>query len=245
MRYDKDFAHHAGHNTYRGVFKSYADAQVSAPPNKPLSYDNAPSATLYVERMRRMLSSDYPVVLWLQVLFERGASQVLDVGGNIGNSYYAYERYLNYPKNLQWMVHDLPAVHQVGRAQAAEHDHRRQLMFVDDLGQVSSQDILLANGALQFLPVSLRQLVSGLSELPPHLIVNRIPIHPSKSFFTLQSIGTAYCPYRVQSEQDFLGEVTALGYELVDRWPVPDLACVIPFEPAFSFSGYQGFYFKR
>ena len=195
--------------------------------------------------MNSLASRNWPVVLHALRLLEKGASQVLDVGGNIGNSYYAYERYLSYPKNLQWTVHDLPAVHLVGRAQAAEHDHRRQLMFVDDLRQVSSQDILLANGALQFLPVSLRQLLSGLSELPPHLIVDRIPIHPSKSFFTLRSIGTAYCPYRVLSEQDFLGEVTALGYELVDRWPVPDLACVIPFEPAFSFSGYQGFYFKR
>lgn len=244
-RYDREFATTTGHNTYRGIFASYAEAEASAPRNKPVSYDNAQSATLYVERMRRMLPSDYPVVFWLRERFDQGARRVLDVGGNIGNSYYAYEKYLRYPNDLQWMVHDLPAVHAVGRTLALEHDPRKLLTFVADLGTLQSTDVLLANGALQFLPMTLTELVTQLSERPAHMIINRLPLHPTRSFFTLQSIGTAYCPYRVLSEKAFVDEVAALGYSLVDRWRVPDLACEIPFEPEHSFAGYQGFYVHR
>ena len=80
-----------------------------------------------------------------------------------------------------------------------------------------------------------------VNKLPRHLLVNRLPLHPHESFFTLQSTGFAFCPYRVQSEARFVVSLAALGYSVVDHWNVPELSCQIPFAPERSFKGYQGF----
>ena len=63
-RFERRFAIHVeggfGGNLYRGVFPSFEAAQASAPPGKPIGYDNPTAAALYEERTRRVYPSDYP-----------------------------------------------------------------------------------------------------------------------------------------------------------------------------------------
>jgi len=61
-RYEAHFPAHTGHNIYRGIYSSYAQALRSAPTSKPIGYDNSDSATIYHERTERILPSDYPVL---------------------------------------------------------------------------------------------------------------------------------------------------------------------------------------
>ena len=77
------------------------------------------------------------------------------------------------------------------------------------------------------------------------MILNLTPLHERHSFFTLQSVGTAFCPYRITSAPSFLASFDELGYALVDQWDNPDKKCTIPFFPEHSVDGYHGFYFKR
>ena len=152
---------------------------------------------------------------------------------------------MKYPESAEWVVHDVPAVLRVARRLACDNDQAEVLKFVDHCRDTGSVDILLFNGALQFLPVRLSQLIATLASRPHHLLINRLPLHPSKDYFTLQSIGSAFCPYHIAAEPKFVDEVTSLGYELVDRWRVPELRCRIPFvPPGHSIDGYMGFHFK-
>ncbi len=243
--YERRFTAHTGRNIYRGVYDSFEAAARSAPRCKPIGYDNPSSAEIYVDRLQRILPSDYPVIYWLACLFSAGCRTVLDLGGNVGNSYYAYSRYLKYPDSVEWIVHDVPAVLRVARRLACDNEQAEALKFVDRCSDAGCVDILLSNGALQFLPVTLSGLMATLAGRPRHLLINRFPLHPSKDYFTLQSIGSAFCPYHVAAEPKFLDEVTSLGYELVDRWRVPELRCRIPFvPPGHSIDGYAGFHFK-
>jgi putative methyltransferase (TIGR04325 family) len=241
-RYEAHFAAHTGHNIYRGIYSSYAEALRSAPSTKPIGYDNSDSATIYLERTDRILPSDYPVLFWLQKLWLDGCTSVFDLGGNIGVSYRAYRRLATYPASLRWVVHDVPTIVKLGRQWVSENDAQGHLSFTDDPADATGADILLANGALQYLPYELHQLLGELNKLPTHLLVNRLPLHPAQSFFTLQSTGFAFCPYRVLSEARFVTSLVALGYSVVDRWKVPELNCHIPFAPERSFNGYQGFF---
>lgn len=244
--YDRRFGAHAGgKNVYRGVFSSFEEAARSAPHHKPVGYDNHISAQIYANRLERILPSDYPVMYWLERFFLGGCQTVLDVGGNIGNCYYAYSRYLTAPRRLRWVVSDVPAVIDMGRTIARTHDRALALVFVDRIEDAESADILLANGALQFLPVTTPELVVSLKAQPKYMIVNRMPLHPTESFFTLQAIGSAFCPYRIDAEADFVNAIASLGYRAVDRWQVPELKCVIPFFPHHSVNGYAGFCFER
>ena len=54
-------------------------------------------------------SIDYPVLLWLKLAFA-DSSTVFDLGGNVGLAYYAYQRFLNYANNLEWLVCEIPEI---------------------------------------------------------------------------------------------------------------------------------------
>jgi putative methyltransferase (TIGR04325 family) len=230
---------------FRGVFASFADAERSAPTVKALGYDNSDSAKLYDDLTKRIAAYDYPVLHWMGRLFEGGATRVFDLGGHVGVAYYSYRRYLRYPENLEWKVYDLPAVVEEGRKRAKEQDSFGALKFTVDFRDASDTDVLFASGSLQYLPTRLGALLKTLSTLPSHIIVNQLPVHPHKSYFTLNSIGTAFCPYQIFAEGAFLDELTQAGYECRDRWENPGKRCEIPYPRGYSIDGYAGYYFQR
>ncbi|MGA9829291.1 MAG: TIGR04325 family methyltransferase [Rhodanobacteraceae bacterium] len=244
--YERRFARETPRgNLYRGVFDNFAQAQASAPSSRPLGYDHAAAAAMYRERTRQVFISDYPLLFWLRELIGTGCRSIYDLGGHIGIGYYAYQRYLNYPADLRWLVHDVPAVMEAGRLWASEHDTARRLGFSAQRDAGGDMDILLASGSLQYLDYTLAELLDALAHPPEHILLNLTPLHVTDSFFTLQNMGTAYCPYRVSSERDLLHGLRERGYTRVDRWENPDRRCHIPFHPAQSLDRYFGFYFRR
>ena len=239
------FAHRAlTHHLYRGVFASFDEAQASIPAANVNGYDNKESAELYRERTRRVFINDYPMMHWLGRFFAEGARNVFDIGGHIGIAYYAYQKYLAYPAELRWTVMDVPAVNAAGERWAKEHDPAGRLHFADDVDQASGADVLFAAGSLQYLRYSLIEALQTMERRPRFLLLNSVPIHMRESYFTVQNIGTACCPYRVTAEREFLGGLSSLGYELQDRWENPQRSCIIPFHPERSLDRYFGFAFR-
>lgn len=244
-RYDRVFENNQNQNLFRGVFPTFEEAERSAPRTRPTGYDNDDAAAMYVERSRKIYPTDYPVMFWLQKLFADGSGNCFDLGGHIGVSYYAYRKYLHYPQSLRWAVHDVPAVMAQGRRWASDNDRDGNLTFSDDFAGASGADILMAQGSLQYLPDTLAARLQKLAVPPHHIILNLTPLHEMLSYFTLQSIGTAFCPYRITATFDFIESVKALGYSMVDHWINPDKRCMIQFYPEHSLEGYHGFYFRR
>ncbi len=244
-QYERKFSANSNENLFRGVFESFEDAQRSAPQTLPIGYDNPASAGMYIDRTRKIYATDYPVLYWLARLFASGSSRIFDVGGHIGVSYYSYRRYLDYPKTLQWSVHDVPAVMEQGRKFAAERDNDGYLKFSDQFEGAEGMDILVAQGSLQYLPETIAARLGRLARPPSHIVLNLTPLHERRSYFTLQSVGTAFCPYRITRVTDFLQSLDALRYQLVDTWENPEKKCEIPFHPNESLDKYYGFYFKR
>lgn len=232
-------------NLYRGVYSTFAAAQATAPSSRPLGYDNEAAASMYRERTRQLFVSDYPVMLWMERLFRSGAKSVFDLGGHIGLAYYAFQKQLEYPAGLTWRVFDVPAVARAGEEWAATHDAGKCLSFAAKPEEVDGADILLAAGALQYLDYTLAELLAPLARRPRHLIVTLLPVHPGESYFTVQNIGTAYCPYRISAEPAFVESLKALGYSQRDRWEDANRTCRIPFHPGYSLDHYVGYCFSR
>lgn len=244
QRYEQEFTQNRSANLFRGIFSLFEAAQVSAPARRCIGYDNSSAASLYLDRTTRAFPSDYPVMFWLNKLMDLDRCHILDLGGHIGVSYYAYRNYLDYPEGLRWTVHDVPAVMAQGRKIAKESDKDGKLDFCDRVEDCSSPDILLSIGTLQYLPDTLPERLRTLERLPRHLLLSLLPIHMSESYFTLQSIGPAYCPYRIFARHDFVKSIEALGYSLIDWWESPEKNCVIPFHPKRSLDRYFGFLFS-
>jgi putative methyltransferase (TIGR04325 family) len=246
VAYDRRFESAREAHMFRGVFGSYAEAQADAPSTAATGYDNPESAELYVGEQRAN-AFDYPAFFWLAQSIREGATSIVDLGGNIGFKYYALRALMVLPAQLRWLVIDVPEVIRRG------DELKRQdpalagtgLAFSADYGDVDGVDVLYASGALQYLPVSLEELLQGLRRPPRRIVVNTTPIHASRSFFTLNSIGSAYCPYRVQSRSDFEQGAARMGYVVRDSWLNPGKSMHIPFVEGHDVPDYSGYCLER
>lgn len=243
-RYELQFAAAQEVHIFRGVFETFDAAAASAPPSKPLGYDNEAAATMYTSQLRTD-AYDYPVLFWLERSFAAGMRGVFDVGGSVGIKFFAFRRLIDIPSDALWTVQDMPTVADQGRLFAAQHDVADMLRFTDQFSAGDGFDVLLASGSLQYLPRTLAELLGGLKSPPRRIIVNTTPIHTDLSFFTLNNIGTAFCPYRIQSRGEFLGAVNRAGYKLRDHWENPGKAMHIPFVEGHDVEAYSGFCFDR
>jgi len=230
---------------YCGVYDSHAEALADVPPAVPTSHDTPAGNALFRARLDRLRLCDYPTVFWMRRLFDEGARRVFDLGVHIGVSYYGFRNYVDYPKDLRWLVHDWPSVIATGKAWAAEHDEHRQLGFAPMREDADGCDLILCAGTLQYLDYTLPELIAGLRRPPAAVLVNMTPLHPTRSFFTLQNFGIATAAYRITSVPEFVAGFEALGYRVVDHWESRERHVRIPFEPGLSIDRYHGFLFRR
>lgn len=239
-RFDDAFAKGSYGGVCRGVYDSYAQAREAAPPTLPLGYDNPDAAALYRDRIERVFPSDYPMMFWLQKALRDGARDVFDLGGHVGISYYAYQRYLAYPQGMRWRVCDVPAVVSAGQYLARERDKLGALQFTERFEEADGADLLFTSGCLQYLPETLGERLATLPKRPKWVLLNLIPLHDTRAFWTVQSIAEAFCPYRIQRRDVFFAELQGLGYEVLDTWDNLEKACEVQFEPAYSLDRYAG-----
>jgi len=239
------FVHNHDHRQlFDGVYASYEEALANAPTVKPTGYDNDESAQRYVKHMSAN-DRDYPAMFWLEKSIAEGMRSVVDLGGSVGIKFYAFSKLMTWPHDLRWLVCDVPAVAKHGRRMAAEQGVDQQLHFTDQYADMSGTDVLFASGSAQFLPKPIAEVVADLAVKPRRVLINTAAIHPERDFYTLNSIGDAFCPYRVQSVGTLRKGMEALGYRLVASWDHHEKQLNLPFEPGYSLKTYKGFCFDR
>lgn len=231
-------------NLFFGVYDSWADAERAAKDYGAVGYDQPATVQMYEARVRKD-QHDYPSVYWLQRSAMEGLRSVFDVGGNIGIKYLAFRDALAPWPDLRWKVQDVSAVIEHGRKLAAERGDAANLSFTDRFDDGEGCELLFASGVLQYLPRTLGELLSNWRSRPKRIVVNTTAIHPEASYFTVNSIGTAFCPYRVQTQASLVRGLSALGYRVRENWTNPDKPLVIPGRPDRSLSSYTGFCLDR
>ena len=228
---------------FSGVYPSFAAANNAIPAGRNNSYDNPDSAT-FLGYKSSIRSSDYPVLFWLERLMPQNP-RVFDFGGYLGISYYSYQKLLTYPDNLQWMIYDVPAVAAAGAKLAEEKDGRKQLSLRPTLQQAQQFPLFLSFGSLQFPESTFAEIFRKFSNLPAHVLINKLPFTDRETFYTLHNMGPALAPYRVANRDEFLQSAYDLGYELVDSWENPEFGCYIPFHPDHSVRAFSGLYLRQ
>jgi putative methyltransferase (TIGR04325 family) len=241
IEYEKYFATAENTNLFKGVFSTFEEAALTAPATKNIGYDNPETTNMYQERVKRIYSTDYPVLFWLDRLFKKNNS-IFDLGGHVGVSFYSYQKLLLYPENLDWKVCDVENVTKFGE-QLANNQKSKGLSFTNDYKLMSGYDILFCSGSLQYIEEPISKIINLIDRKPKHVIVNLLPLYNGKSFVTLQNIGSVFCPYQIFNKQLFLESLHEIGYKLVDIWENPEKTCQIPFYPNNSLDKYWGAYF--
>jgi putative methyltransferase (TIGR04325 family) len=234
-------------NAFRGVYKSFSSALTDIPQNHLSTYN---ITELYVDSLVRLEAGerisyfdprDYPILFWLKSILDNDKS-IFDFGGNVGSSYYAYQYYLAYPKNLRWLVCDLPTAIEIGK-KILEKNPSKNIFFTENLDDAEDADIFLTCGTLQYIESSISDLLEKLLQKPRHLLINRVPIYEGETYITLQNLIDSIVPYKIQNRAKLISELESLGYELIDSWK-DSRTCFIPFHPELFVDGYHGFYFR-
>jgi putative methyltransferase (TIGR04325 family) len=227
-------------NLFYGVYERWEGAEAAATAYGKSGYDNTESADLY-RFMMRITPHDYPALYWISRSLSEGMTSFFDVGGAIGIKFYAFKEHLAGWPALRWRVQDVPAVAQRGREVAMERGVANQLDFTDQFSDGDATDVLFASGVVQYLPKRLGEMLEGYKQLPRRIIVNTAAIHAQHEFFTVNSIGTAFCPYRIQTQAGFIGSLSKLGYRVKESWQNVGKPMTIPFRPDYSIQDYSGY----
>jgi putative methyltransferase (TIGR04325 family) len=231
-----------GQNLFRGVYPTREAAMQALPANRPEGYDNTASGELYLGLLR-LVPQDYPALYWVRDGVDAGRRWLVDLGGSVGIKYYAFRHAMTLPDDLRWTVVDMPAVIARGRTFGAERSAGPQLEFEADLARTQGCDLLFASGSVQYLPQTLGATLAGWATRPHRIVVNTTPLHPTRTFYTVNALGTAYCPYRIQSHAEFVREFTTLGYRVRDHWACVGRSVHIPFHQDHDVDSYSGFCF--
>lgn len=240
----RDFIANREQNLFFGVFDTWEEAEAEVRSLGVAGYANEASAVLYDHRTR-IDSHDYPALCWLMRSMHEGMRGIGDLGGSIGIKYIAFRDPLAAWPDLSWTVHDVPEAVAHGRKLSAARGDGSQLSFADRMEDLQSCDVLLASGVLQYLPQTLGEAMSGWQRLPKRIIINTAPIHPVNSFFTVNSLGTGFCPYRVQTQADLVRALSGLGYKVRESWINSGKLMTIPLHPEHSLGHYTGLCLDR
>jgi putative methyltransferase (TIGR04325 family) len=228
----------------RVAFENFHDAWEAAGQDRYAGHETE-SIDVHLGLMEKLRPSDPNVLDHLKAIASGGHMSVLDFGGNVGNVYYSYRPHLPATAQLEWVVVDLAAVTSVG-ARIAHEKNVTELRFVNSLQQATGNfDVLLASGSLHYWEENIASWLKSVPQLPPHVIVNRSPVHASHpTFITVQQTKTYAVPCMVRNRSELVEAFAQHGYSLVDAWAAPELSLTFTFFPALSVPQYSGFYFR-
>lgn len=229
-------------NAVRGQFATFDEAVRSAPRSGVVGYDGEQHASLYDERIGKILISDYAVLFWLSRISSEVES-IFDLGGHKGELFYGFREALPALNAVRWLVHDLPSATRAGD-KLARSMGAQALTFTNEVRDGNGSNLLIASGVLQYLDYPL-SFVLGQWETPPrYIIVNNTPMLDDGEYVTLQNTGISYNPYRVFNRMQLIASIEEKGYALRDHWRT-DRSLSVPLRPDLSVEAYQGFFMEK
>lgn len=189
----------------------------------------------------KLSSHDYPPLFWISKLIAQNKLRsIIDFGGSVGVSYYAFKDYIEIPADLSWTVCELPEAAEMG-AKIAKEKGESQLSFVSDPTVISGASIFYAAGVLHYLDKTLAQLLVENNANPDYLIINKLPLSSRESFVAIEGGGNGFYPCRIQCVSSFIREMRSIGYDVIDRWKCLEHRMDVILRPDLSFPHYQGF----
>ena len=227
---------------YRRPFGSLHDARRAIGQLDGTAHESSNNIDFHAGMQMEIRPSDYAALFHISPLLPR-LTRIFDLGGNVGNLFYSYSRYVEFPPELAWQVFDLPRVVARGTTLARERN-ASQLRFASTWQDANGSDLLIAAGSLHYFDVPLWGMVSELPRPPHYILANRTPFTEGQPFATVQdSIGIQVACI-VYNKSDMIRGFERIGYELIDQWRVPELGLNIPGYPELSAPEYSGFFLK-
>lgn len=227
----------------RGMYDSFQDAWKAAGKSRYAGHEHLEAVELHARLADDLLPSDYPVLYWLSAI--AGDIRLFDYGGNVGNVYYRYARYIDASRRaVHWTVYDLPKVIDMAKGIAVQRGGSAPL-FTTSLLDSANSNVLLVSGAYHFWEGSNQEFLEQFPRLPEHIFVNRSPFYNDQApIISIGSESRYAAAFIIRNAMTFLGDFSRMGYELIDQWKAAEHRHDMPFFPDQSVASYSGFYFR-
>jgi putative methyltransferase (TIGR04325 family) len=186
--------------------------------------------------------SDYAVMFHMRSLNLKN-SKIFDLGGNAGNLFYMFDRYLNLPLDCTWMIYDFPVWVEAGKKLAAERKEYR-LQFTTKWDNASGVDILIASGSLYCFETPFDQMINALEEKPKVILINRTPLISGPTKAAIQDGRLWMIACMLYNRAEFITSIEAIGYEVIDTWKSPEHFVKIIGKPESSAIPPTGIFFR-
>lgn len=202
-------------------------------------HENPRNLLWHLGTSERAYVSDYPALFHL---LENLAAirTVFDLGGNAGNVFYRFGRYIDWNDDLRWTICDLPRNLAFAASYAAEQDERR-LGFTTQPEDLDGHDLLFVSGALHYFEDPVR-LVATARRKPRFILINRTPLTERESYVAVQDVGDWMVPCVIHNRPGLYRDLQVLGYALRDEWSVPEFRLQVAGSAALSVPEYAGFF---
>lgn len=227
-----------------GIYQTYPNLQVAEAYLRryvPAGHDHPFHIDMHARFAEYTRESDYPVLYFLAPIASELKS-VFDLGGSIGNLFYAYDMELHFPRDLRWIISDLPHKKQPA-LEFAQSKGEHRIVFTDNFLDASGVDLFVVSGALHYFEQKLSEMLQRLDRLPKIVVVNRSPFAKRGDIVTVQDGGGFVITSKLHDMGSFVAGMTDLGYELVAQWRVHERIEQIPLYPELN-DTYWGFYFR-
>ena len=215
----KEFGH------YRGRFSTREQAQNSLPAARRATYDDEALVSIGIESYSTIQPFDWPILVFCQKLMRENHLHALtDFGGHVGVKFYAFRDMLNLPDDFRWQIVDVPAMVREGRRRLPPEVH--SLCFFDQVEETEACDALLCSGTLQYVELSIEEVIDRLPQKPYMIFLNKVPVSSKQGFFTVETFVKSL-PCHIFGPDDLGRAREHLGYALVASWPIPNRDFVV------------------
>lgn len=228
---------------FRRRFKSFSAASRAARFYRNGGHENASNSIRHLESADRLRESDYAVLYyWSQI--RPIPRRVLDLGGSVGNLFYAYNEQLHFGDDMTWNIVELPKLRAEGERIATSRNERR-VHYVSSIVEAGEVDVFLASGSLHYFDESLPELLARLARPPLHVFVNRVPTCEGEGIYTVQDGWTYLVPCKIRNRGELIRTMISAGYRAAATWDANEMREIVPLYPESSAFRYSGFYFVR
>ena len=227
---------------YNRPFASLKDAEAAIAGYEGDGHSNLACAINLIRTMEEATASDYAALFYLQPVLP-SLRTIFDFGGSIGNLFYCYAKYLDFPADLIWTVFDVPENVDFGEKFARDRGEQR-LRFTACLGDGDGVDLFLATGALHYFETPLPDIISEFQKKPRYVLVNRSPMADGRPFATVQDGGVYRVACMLHNRDALIRKFDDAGYEILGNWRAAERSLIIPFYPDRSVHAYSGMFFR-
>jgi putative methyltransferase (TIGR04325 family) len=228
---------------YQRPFASLSEACAAVAPYANQGHVNAENQEVLLHTTEAARPSDYAAMFHLKPLLPT-LRHVFDLGGNVGNLFYCFQKYLDFPPGLIWTVNDLPDHVAQGTA-LAQRRGASQLRFTSDWQPAAEADLLIASGSLHYFEQTLPLMVEQHASRPAHILINRTPLTDGAPVAGVQDAKTFRVACMLYNRLDMIREFDRIGYDLVDSWKAAELSFEMPGFPEHHVPEYSGMFLRK